>query len=77
MTDKPRTLPTSHGDNEHYLRAVALVLRTRCATTSRLQVGLGVGYSYAHWLQGAMIEDGVLSPPDELGRHAVLLPPPH
>jgi DNA segregation ATPase FtsK/SpoIIIE-like protein len=77
MSDKPPALPTSHDDHEHYFRAAALVLRTRHASTSRLQIGLGVGYSYARWLQEAMIEEGVLSPPDELGRHAVLLPPPH
>lgn len=60
-----------------YLEAVALVLRTRCATTSRLQVGLGIGYPYARWLQETMVEAGVLAPRDEVGRHQILLPPPH
>lgn len=64
-------------DNERYLEAVAFVLRTRSASASRLQTGLGIGYPYALRLQEAMIEDGVLSPRDALGRCDVLLPPPH
>lgn len=76
MAEQPQRLLEGINDNR-YLEAVALVLRTRCATASHLQICLGIGYPYARWLQETMVEDGVLSHPDEVGHHSVLLPAPH
>lgn len=76
MGERRQRLLEGINDNR-YLEAVALVLRTRCARAPHLQIHLGIGHPYARWLQKAMVEDGVLSHPDEAGRHRVLLPAPH
>ncbi len=64
-------------EDEHYERAVAIVLRDQRVSTSYLQRCLQIGYNRAARLVERMEAVGIVSPPDDGGRrHVIASDPP-
>ena len=59
-------------EDEHYERAVAIVLRDQRVSTSYLQRRLQIGYNRAARLVERMEAVGIVSPPDDGGRRHVI-----
>ncbi len=60
--------PSSNGDSDIYIRAVAVVRRERKASTSLLQRKLNIGYGRAARLIDRMEEEGIVGPDRGAGK---------
>ena len=81
ITDDPSEAPGLFGDmedespaDELYDKAVAIVARERRATTSYIQRILQIGYNRAARLIERMEAEGIVGPPNHVGKREVLLP---
>lgn len=77
ITDIPETAEVEEGqrppsEGDLYDRAVAIVMRDRKASTSYLQRRLSIGYNRAADLIERMEREGLISPPNAVGKREIL-----
>ena len=71
-----RTAPRPSSADEHYEKAVAIVLRERKASTSYIQRRLGIGYNKAADLIERMEREGIITAAGAAAKRDVLMPAP-
>ena len=71
-----RTSSRPSNTDEHYEKAVAIVLRERKASTSYIQRRLGIGYNKAADLIERMEREGIITPAGAAAKRDILMPPP-
>ncbi len=78
ITDGPAPMVAARPSraDEHYEKAVAIVLRERKASTSYIQRRLGIGYNKAADLIERMEREGIITPADAAAKRDILVPAP-